>query len=202
MLEWGDIPTWVASIGTVVAVSLALYQARGARREAAEAHRLGLAAWELSREESHRRRQERADYAARQARQIVSYVTNGSPTGVVHVTNTSDEPVGALVVEAAYLDNVFAPANWTYALGPGASVNILNARQAFRVPVEFRDGQGELLPLEQTRGATVDISFVDSRGIRWRRWALVQPRHASNAAVHREPAFEPRRHNFGSAKDD
>lgn len=199
VIAWGDAPTWVASLGTVGAVWLALSQSRGARDQAAEAHRLGLAALQLSQEEGERRRLERADEEAHQARQIVSHITNACPTSFVHITNTSDEPIGSVVLEAAYLDNLVAPASWTFAPGPGSRVAVLKAHDTVTVPIEFRNDQGELLELGQTRAATADISFVDSRGVRWRRWALVQPRLAPDAAVQRAPTFEPRQHLFGSA---
>lgn len=113
------------------------------------------------------------------------------------VANTSDEPIAAVRLEAAFLDNLVAPASWTYAFGPTAEASVLDAGAEMRVDLEFRNSTGELLPVAQIVGATVDISFVDSRGVRWRRWGLVQPRLAPDAAVHREPQFTPLRHTFG-----
>lgn len=185
------------AVATFLAVLVALWQARRAREQAQEAHSLALAALALS-------RADREDAEARQARQVTSRVTNGTPAGVVHVHNTSAEPIGAVRVEAVYLDTLVAPAEWTYSLAPGHSAPMVEGGSSFMVLVEFRDADGELVELPQTRGATADLSFVDSRGVRWRRWGLVQPRPADNAAVHRDPPFVPTTHTYGgpgSAQD-
>lgn len=185
LTAWGTV---AGAAVTALAVIVALWQAWAARRQADEAHKLALAALELT-------RAERADAEAHQARQVTSRVSNGSPVSSVQVKNTSSEPIGAVRVEAVYLDNVVAPSEWSYALAPGASTAMLDAGATLTVFVEFRDLSGELLQRPETRGAAADVSFVDSRGVRWRRWGLVQPR-LTDVAVHREPVFIPPTHSY------
>lgn len=189
-MQWGDVATWVSGVATFGAVVVALLQGRRARIEAREAQKLGLVALQISQEE-------RRDAEAHQARQITTRVLAMHPEALAIVTNTSDEPIAAVRLEAAFLDNVVGPASWTYAFRPTAVAAILDPGGELRVDLEFRDDTGEPLPVDQIVGATVDVSFVDSRGVRWRRWGLVQPRPAPDAAVHREPQFAPVRHTFG-----
>ncbi len=58
-LNWGDVPTWIASIGTLAAISIALWQILGDRRRAAEQQRRAqaelISAWYAGADHDHSR---------------------------------------------------------------------------------------------------------------------------------------------------
>lgn len=197
----GDWGTWAAAVATFAAVGVALWQAWVARHQAREAHEVAVAALELARAEALVRDEERESAAANQARLITSVaVPRGAmslETGeticavIAEVKNASQEPISAVQIVGAYLDRALAPSyqarlrdgdGFELALAPG---------DTFQVGIDYVDQHGAHLTRDQLVSPSVDVSFVDAQGVRWRRWGSVQPRLDPHRAVHREPPEAP-----------
>lgn len=82
--DWGDVPSWIASVFTVAAVIIALWQSIHARRESAQALRLAT--------------EQREDEQAGQARLVTSEVAPALSGFTVKITNHSDAPIFGLSI--------------------------------------------------------------------------------------------------------
>jgi hypothetical protein len=154
---FGGVGGWLAAFATVAAVLVALSIA--------------------NRDRAHLQA-ERRDREAGQARVVLAELTR-SQIVVVEVTNHSESPIMALVLE--YVSNDENP-EWGWKLnenthqGP-AEISVLPAGESHSYPVRFTDNAGEVRLLE--RGPQLNfhfrISFTDSCGLRWHRSNNEQP---------------------------
>ncbi|MGG5260829.1 hypothetical protein [Phycicoccus avicenniae] len=187
-VQWGDVGTWFSGAFTAAAVVVALLQGRRARQTAQEAHGIALRAQERADEDAAAREEIRQDELANQARLVTTRVGAGHPTSWARVLNASEEPIFALTLESAYLTGPRQPHDYEYRVLGRYSAATLTAGTEFEFEVEFRE-PGAQRPLMVTdMDVSIDVSFVDKHGVRWRRWNNVQPRRDAVApAVHREP---------------
>lgn len=152
--DFGDVPTWVASIGTVGT--------------------LGAAVWGLAKERQ-ARREDTEDRQASQARLVTSSATAGPLHGVtVSVTNHSAAPIHAVrvlglcispkedgVVVAWSRDAGRAQVGAWATLSPGDTV---------RCSVVCFTKRGDLYLLEDgLNSIAADIEYVDATGLWWGR---------------------------------
>lgn len=166
-LELGTVGELVGAVATTAAVIVALWVAIG---------------------DSRRREAERKEQQAAQARLITVERTEDATGGAfyVKVTNHSASPVFAVVVEAVHVTpdplrvRFFGKRSWPR-LDAGKSVGAKAA--TFKM-----DGTA----LANVTGRSVvaaDISFVDSAGLRWRRWGGTPPR--GGAPIERREPPQP-----------
>lgn len=184
-LDYGDVPTWLSAVVTSAALIVALYQAAAARREAAEALK-------VAHDEARVREEIREDEVASQARLVLSHVSRSQPQMFVHVENASSQPIYAVRVHSVYLHDEaevrldgfeWMPegAQWRMQwerIEPGGKVSGAFTARLGGMPV---------MAVDDRVGATVDLEYIDARGIRWRRWASLQPRLSPAKASHRPP---------------
>lgn len=163
-LDWGSVGEWVGGLATAAAVVVALAVAIS---------------------DSRRRDEERKDVQAAQAR-LVTVETHPDMMGgvlFVKVTNHSASPVFALIIEAVHAtpDPVRAcftgKREW-----PRLDSNASEQAGCF---IFEMDG---ITPakVEPPRIVSADVSFVDSAGLRWRRWNNTPPR-GGTPIRHRKP---------------
>lgn len=143
---WGDVPTWIGSIGTLLTLLAAIYAGRQAAR-----------VLEIERDRDKVAADERSsalqDARKSQASKVSAWVE--TPSGIGHVArlavrNTSELPVysfEASIERGATSSSIFSRP----IVPPGAE------------PVLYA------LTLPDLDGSDVAISFVDSLGARWRR---------------------------------
>lgn len=191
--DWGDVPTWVAGIATTAAVIAALAQAARANRHAGEALK-------FAQDEASAREVARQDELAGQAR-LLAVTHNVTDHGVVlfFIENHSPAPIFALKVEAAYFMGRYSPPAYSWAhfhqhvRDQGLSRPVLPAGSSHLIAIGFCDDLGKFIEARGDEFA-VDVSYVDSHGVRWRRWGNVLPRRDEKyPAVHREPEYVPPR---------
>jgi hypothetical protein len=153
-MNWGSAAEWVGAIGTFAAVATAL----------------GIAIGDARRRES-----ERKEVQAAQARLIIVDAHEDVAGGVIYVsvTNHSAFAVFAVAVEAVHVTP------------DPLRVRFHGAREWVRLdPSESRRVSCSLFELDGATMASVgasnilsaDVSFVDSAGLRWRRWGNTPPR--------------------------
>jgi hypothetical protein len=170
MISWGDVPTWVAAVGTVGTLTSALWQIGSERRR------------RLASEE-----QLRADRHVEQARLIAAYLgdefdgsqsqAGGSDQGQTEVflVNNSPEPVYALAVGIVFVQGA-APHSLEDMLklnrdqfqgrrGPVTTVSILPGG-LYRVWISGT-GWGRIIPGR----IGVGLAFSDAAGAHWIRRA-------------------------------
>ena len=205
MVNWGDVPTWFAAVGTTAAFGATWRQLREVKAQTASLR----AQTDAAGEQAAIMRDQHEDAAKAQARLITSRESLSQGTQVhFTVTNESDRPVNAFRVVSPYL-GVDNPAAWRLvgmwlSTGPTAAFDLdaahsvaarngalaLPANRHLHVAVEFLDAAGEAVPRhagDPSESPSLDIEFVDASGRRWQRWANVEPRPATVSAVHREP---------------
>lgn len=196
-LDWGDVPAWVGGLATAGALVYALAQGRGAREDAAEA----LA---VANREAQWREEIRQDELADHARQLIVTVVTSPTSALFRLSNTGPDPFRAVRLEAAYLSGITAPAKYSW--GPSSSLSVSVSEPGSETlisggddvvwEVEYRDEDGRILNLTEEMDPTIDVSYVDKRGTRWRRWQNVNPRRdMSSTAIHREPPEPAPRHD-------
>ncbi len=165
-VNWGDVPTWVAGIGTVGTLGAALWQIRNERNRR-------LAADEQLRRERH----------VEQARMIAAYLgeeerERGVDDGVTgrtsfYLANNSAEPVYSVLVGSVFLqgtgprvlEDVIKLHSREQRRGPVTTVSILPGG-LYRVWVRGTGWQRVL----SGRGA-VEVAFTDAAGAHWIRRA-------------------------------
>lgn len=196
--NWGDLATWFGAVGTVGALSASAVQAGRATEQL-----------ELMRDE-------REDLLRQQARLIIvtTSLDPRAPSFVTfYVENRSDAPITALRLASAYLRNLGdnQPEGCTFygmwksqdASGvlafhkdPFLSVESQNGGISLRpgeslaAEVMFLDAAGETItftPNDHSIAPSLDVEFVDSKGVRWSKWQNLEPRRSANAAIHRDP---------------
>lgn len=201
--DWGDVPAWVGAIGTGGALIYALWQGRGAVAAGRAAQATAQRAVELAQQEARHRDELREDQLADQARTLVITRKDLGAYVQFSVENTGELAFMAVEVTAAYLDHG-APVGYTWQVDelPGSSLT-LNASPVLRpgnhrsFRVNYRVGRS-IVPNAQDFGPSLEVSYVDHRGTRWRRWMNTQPRRDSrNPAVHRPPPDPPPRYDPG-----
>lgn len=160
-VNWGSLPDWLAALGTVSAVVVALALAlRDSQRHAAE---------------EERRAQERRDLEATQARLV--YFTIASSGGImVTIHNASDRPIFHVCLES--VEKVGSPGlAWQVnrnVMGARAETNSIEPHGHFKIPVNLvsEDGQAQRSRIGEY---TVIISFLDAAGMRWSRTGMGPP---------------------------
>lgn len=195
--NWGDLATWFGAVGTVGALSASAVQAGRATEQL-----------ELMRDE-------REDVLRQQARLIIITTTRDprAPSSVAfYVENRSDAPITALRLVSAYLRNLGddQPEGCTfYGMwksegvdgvlafneDPFLSIESQNGSISLRpgeslaAEVMFLDAEGEVItvPNDRSIAPSLDVEFVDSKGVRWSKWQNLEPRRSANAAIHRAP---------------
>ena len=201
LINFGDLPNWLAAVGTIAAVLLAVGQIRASR-----------VATVAATEEVRLAREEAEDGRKQQARLIASgadrddtiagtvrfVVRNASPYSVRAFRLVGAWPSGSETASAKSWRADILKSDprrvhggtqpWPERLPNGE----LRAGQDAEIFVTFyRDPAGTELMDIDTRAEefspSIDIEFVDHRGVRWRRWAATEPRPAPIAATHREP---------------
>lgn len=163
-VNWGSLAELAGAVATTAAVGVALWVAiRDGRL----------------------REEDRKDEQAAQAR-LITVQTTEDPTGgsfYVTVTNHSTSPVFAVNVEAMHVTpdplrvRFYGKRSWPRL---DASRSVSTKALTFTM-----DGTA-LADVTGPNIVSADISFVDSAGLRWRRWGGTPPRGGA-PIVHREP---------------
>jgi hypothetical protein len=169
-LEWGDVPTWVAAVGTVAAFAVALYQITTERRYRHQAER-------LDREERHRAQ-------ARLISAMPGPVARepGDPLlagrSAIDCINSSSEPAYNVVVGMVFIQGA----------GPRTTEDMLGLRAGDGVPHPVPTTTLSILPPGHSRAwiagsgwigvlagrAGAEIAFTDRSGSHWIRRAVGQ----------------------------
>lgn len=163
-MDSGSLAEWAGATGTVAAVIVALWVAIKDARQ---------------------RKSERKDEQAAQARLVVVDAHEDVIGGflAITVTNHSASPVFAVVVETVHVTP------------DPLRVRFVGHREWIRIDAgERKQAACQLFAMDGTTLATVkapsivsaDVSFVDSAGLRWRRWGNTPPRGGA-PIEHREP---------------
>jgi hypothetical protein len=192
-VQWGTVSTWVAGFGTVAAVSLALWEARGERKERLrrelrqQAER--ISAWFVGMHKDSQGEDSHAEDSHREARlppELRGRVAD------VELLNNSEDPVTDVLVflsrisykvqqwwdqepEYRVMIGVLPPGRWTIGVPKGGGA-------IMRVKLGGSPAMSRVM---------VIISFTDSAGNHWARGARSELRQLPTAAidywkVHRE----------------
>lgn len=163
-VDVGSAAEWAGAVGTFAAVVVALWIAIG---------------------DSHRRDAERKEEQAAQARLVTIHTHEDVLGGVLHVvvTNHSTAPVFAICVDAIHvtpdpLRVMFKGERAWDRIDPGQS-RTSNC-------LLFKPDGTTVATIQAPSVAAADVSFVDSAGLRWRRWGNTPPRGGA-AVGKREP---------------
>lgn len=167
-LEFGTAGEWVGGLASAIAVGVALWVAiRDGRL----------------------REEDRKDQQAAQARLVIVESTPDMFGGIirVRVTNQSESPIFAVIVEAVHV----SPDPLRVRFPEEHSWPRLDAKEAVTAVFRsYRMDQRVLADVREPNRASADISFVDSAGLRWRRWANTPPR-GGGSIKRREPPRPP-----------
>lgn len=192
-VQWGTVATWVAGVGTVVAVSLALWEARGERKERLRRElrqqAVRISAWFVGMHKEPHDEDPRHEDPRRDARLPPELRGRAAD---VELLNNSEDPVTDVLVflsrvsykvqrwwdqepEYRVMIGVLPPGRWTISV-PKSGGAIVNVKLGGS-PAMSR--------------VMVIISFTDSAGNHWARGARSELRQLPAAAieywkVHRE----------------
>lgn len=172
-LRWGDVPTWVAALGTVAALFIALRTLKGeiaARRAAEES-----------------RKDDEADRDAQQARLIRAHARDAMLLGlVITVRNHSEAPVFGLSL-VGLRTTPWEP-DLYYAHGITGECDVLEPKETVEWTVgTYRPGTFRGLSADEIDHASPVIEFIDASGMVWRSDAPLAPVRVK----HRERAAHP-----------
>lgn len=153
-VELGSAGEWVGGLATAVAVGVALWVAiRGGRL----------------------REEDRKDQQAAQARLVIVEAVPDMFGGYIRVkvTNQSEAPIFAVVIESIHV----SPDPMRVRFPDEHSWARLDAKTTMTAVFRSYEMDGRVLAdVREPNLASADVSFVDSAGLRWRRWANTPPR--------------------------
>jgi hypothetical protein len=153
-LVWGTVGEWVGGVGSMAAA---------------------VAAVAIAIRDGRQREQDRRDEQAAQARLVtVEARAVVAFSAVIEVTNHSTTPVLAVRIE--HVHTTPEPSRAQFLEGKSREWGRLDAGEKVSAVCHLwlPDGSKILQPDELTV-ITAEISFVDARGLRWRRWANLPP---------------------------
>lgn len=189
-VQWGSVATWVAAVGTVTAVSLALWQARRDRKEHAQRElrqqATRISAWFVGLHEMG----EGNDAAAEDPEGQDPQGETGLPpemrgrSAEVELLNNSEDPVTDVLV---FLSRVSDKVERWWDQEPEYRV-MIGVLPPGRWIISVPESGGAMLKVKlggATAGSrvTVVISFTDSAGNHWARGARSELLHLPAAAV-------------------
>jgi hypothetical protein len=164
-VDWGTAGEWAGAFGTVAAVAIALVVAIN---------------------DSRRRDADRKDEQAAQAR-LITIETEAEMVGCrgwVKVTNRSTSPVFGVEVEAIHVTPDVVPVRFQDEDGRRRSR--LDPDESLQAFFNTYRSDGTLTDVREPNLISADVSFIDSAGLRWRRWGNTPPRGGA-PIEHRDP---------------
>lgn len=168
---WAMLGTWAAGVGSFAAAGVALW---------------------VSHKGDIRRDHEREDELAGQARLVHSTASRAQPSFVVSVRNDSSEPIWAVRVVGLHLhDEVGARVDDYSWSADGLAWDRIEPHSTVDQMTAIRVRGEPVLLVDLRWRVSVDVEYVDARGVRWRRWGHVQPRRSPISVVNRDPAAVP-----------